>query len=285
VNTQPPAILIVEDDLDVAEMLNAFFVNQDYRVITVNWGEDGVRACQDDPPDVLILDIRLPDIDGFEVARRLRSQHRTRSLPVIFLTEKRDRVAKLTGLSMAADDYITKPFDMQELGLRVRNTLERNKRINQNHPVTGLPDSPATRLELINDRERNDLAIFAISLSNLEPFREAYGFVALDDMVRAVSIILKTIISELGNPEDYLGHLSGQAFMIVTSPDRMDRMRELAAKRLEQSIDFFYKDQDLKSNRFQGKRIGVITWSWKPGGKSMPDLHTLQQELSLPVLE
>jgi DNA-binding response OmpR family regulator len=182
VNNQPATILIVEDDLDVAEMLNAFFCNQGYRVITVNWGEDGVRACLEEIPDVLILDIRLPDIDGFEVARRLRSRHRTRFLPVIFLTEKRDRVAKLTGLSMAADDYITKPFDIQELGLRVRNTLERNRRSSQNHPVTGLPDSAATVLELGNISKQIELAVFTISLSNLEPFREAYGFVTMDDM-------------------------------------------------------------------------------------------------------
>ena len=77
-------ILIVEDDLDIADMLNAYFRVQGYEVLTVNWGEDGVRACSTNAPDLVILDIRLPDIDGFEVARRLRGNRKTKEIPIIF---------------------------------------------------------------------------------------------------------------------------------------------------------------------------------------------------------
>ncbi|RPJ18482.1 MAG: DNA-binding response regulator, partial [Chloroflexi bacterium] len=118
-------ILIVEDDLDVAEMLNAYFRVQGYEVFTVNWGEDGVRAAQTVLPDLIILDIRLPDIDGYEVARRVRTDRRTNEIPIIFLTEKRERIDRLQGFEVGADDYITKPFDVQELRLRVRNSLKR----------------------------------------------------------------------------------------------------------------------------------------------------------------
>ncbi|MEJ5201144.1 MAG: response regulator, partial [Anaerolineales bacterium] len=110
-------ILIVEDDLDIADMLNAYFRIQGYEVLTVNWGEDDIRACQTNRPDIVILDIRLPDTDGFEVARRLREDRRTKDLPIIFLTEKRERMSRLKGLELKADDYITKPFDIQELRL------------------------------------------------------------------------------------------------------------------------------------------------------------------------
>jgi DNA-binding response OmpR family regulator len=94
-------ILIVEDDLDVAEMLNAYFRVQGYDVFTVNWGEDGVRAAQTVLPDLMILDIRLPDIDGYEVARRVRTDRRTNEIPIIFLTEKRERIDRLQGLKLA----------------------------------------------------------------------------------------------------------------------------------------------------------------------------------------
>src|SRR5512142_2768175 len=86
-----PTILIVEDDLDISDMLNAYFRVQEYEVLTVNWGEGGVRAAQTSDPDLVILDIRLPDIDGFEVARRLRASRKTQELPIIFLTERRER--------------------------------------------------------------------------------------------------------------------------------------------------------------------------------------------------
>jgi DNA-binding response OmpR family regulator len=122
-----PKILIIEDDLDVAEMLNAYFRVQGYEVFTVNWGEDGVRSAQTVHPDLVILDIRLPDIDGYEVARRLRSDRRTADIPIIFLTEKRDRSDRLQGLEIGADDYITKPFDVQELRLRVQKCAKKSQ--------------------------------------------------------------------------------------------------------------------------------------------------------------
>src|SRR5574338_752786 len=133
-------ILIVEDDLDIADMLNAYFRVQGYEVNTVNWGEDGVRACQIQSPDLVILDIRLPDIDGFEVARRLRGGRKTKMIPIIFLTEKRERGDRLRGLELQADDYITKPFDIQELRLRMRNALQRSKQGSLTNPVTGIPE-------------------------------------------------------------------------------------------------------------------------------------------------
>jgi DNA-binding response OmpR family regulator len=104
VNEQPH-LLIVEDDPDLAEMLSAFFHVQGYDVSSAAWGEDAVRLAQDRPPDLAILDIRLPDIDGYEICRRLRAQRRTQDVPVIFLTEKRDRVDKLTGLQLGVVDY------------------------------------------------------------------------------------------------------------------------------------------------------------------------------------
>lgn len=118
-------ILLIEDDLDVADMLNAYFRVQGYEVFTSNWGEDGVRAVATVRPDLILLDIRLPDIDGYEVARRLRADRKTNTIPIIFLTERRDRADRLQGLELGADDYITKPFDLQELRLRVRNAIRR----------------------------------------------------------------------------------------------------------------------------------------------------------------
>ena len=101
------SILIVEDDLDLAEMLNAYFRVQGYDVLTAAWGEDGVRLCQEKSPHIVVLDIRLPDIDGYEVCRRIRANRHTKSIPIIFLTERRDRDDKLHGLELGVVDYIT----------------------------------------------------------------------------------------------------------------------------------------------------------------------------------
>lgn len=134
-------IIIIEDDLDVAEMLTAYFRTQSYDVSAVNWGEDGVRSSLQVHPDLVIIDIRLPDIDRYEVARRRRGDRRTAEIPIIFLTEKRDRGDRLQGLEIGADDYVTKPFDVQELRLRVCNSLNRVNQGSLTNPVKGLPES------------------------------------------------------------------------------------------------------------------------------------------------
>jgi DNA-binding response OmpR family regulator len=118
-------LLIVEDDVDTAEMLNTCFQIEGYDTRVVAWGHEAVLACRQDPPDAVILDVRLPDIDGFEVCRRLRGTFVTAHIPIVFLTEKDRQVDKIAGLESGGIDYITKPFDIKELRLRVRNALRR----------------------------------------------------------------------------------------------------------------------------------------------------------------
>ncbi len=250
-------ILIVEDDLDVAEMLNAYFRVQGYEVQTVNWGEDGVRACLSFHPDLVILDIRLPDIDGFEVARRLREDRRTRNVPIIFLTEKRERTDRIQGLSLGADDYITKPFDVQELRLRVRNALKRMSQGSLNNPVSGLPEGALVDERLKEVINNPSWSVLLISLENLNLFREAYGFVAADDVLRAVSLMLTNALREVGTPDDFLGHLSPTDFIIVTPAARAETLRSLIRPRLEQSLDFFYPIKDREAMATHPNRLAV----------------------------
>jgi len=245
-------ILIIEDDLDVAEMLNAYFRVQGYEVFTVNWGEDGVRSCQTVHPDLVILDIRLPDIDGYEVARRLRSDRRTSEVPIIFLTEKRDRSDRLLGLELGADDYITKPFDVQELRLRVRNSLKRLSQGSLTNPVTGLPEGALVdeRLSEIINQDGSSSVLF-VSIENMDSFREAYGFVASDDVMRAISLMIVNTMREVSRPEDFLGHLSGTDFILVLPASNLVALGDKLRSRLEQSIEYFYpiKDRDQMAKR------------------------------------
>lgn len=237
-------ILIVEDDLDVAEMLNAYFRVQGYEVYTVNWGEDGVRSCQTVHPDLVILDIRLPDIDGYEVARRLRSDRRTAEVPIIFLTEKRDRADRLQGLEIGADDYITKPFDVQELRLRVRNALKRMSQGSLTNPVTGLPEGALVDEHLTEVFDKNVVAALFISIKNMDSFREAYGFVASDDVLRAISLMIVNTMREVSRPEDFLGHLSATDFIIILPPSNLVALAEKLRSRLDQSMEYFYPIKD-----------------------------------------
>lgn len=233
-------IFIVEDDLDLSEMLSAYFRVQGYDVSTASRGEDAVEAISQDVPDVAVLDIRLPDIDGYEVCRRLRRTRRTQNLPVIFLTEKRDRDDKLAGLELGAVDYITKPFDIQELRLRVRNALRRAHLSTLQNPVTGLPEGVLVRERLEQMLTQSEWGVVLAGVHGLNRFRDKFGFVAADDVSRAVTLMITNAVQESGSGDDFIGHTDTGDFIVITTADRSKKLAERCLVRLQPSIQYFY---------------------------------------------
>jgi DNA-binding response OmpR family regulator len=242
-------ILVVDDDLDVAEMLVSFLSAHGYTVHTVDLGEDAVRFVLTNPPDLVIQDIHLPDIDGFEIAYRLRNNRRTKDIPIIFLTEKRARSDRLQGLELGADDYITKPFDLQELKLRVRNALRRTSQGMLTNPITDLPEGVLVDDRLQECLESKEWALLLISLGNLAKFREQYGFLAADDVLRAITLIIHNAMRELGGLSDFVGQFSPDEFLVITTTNHQPELTERIKTRIEQSLDYFYplKDRERRS--------------------------------------
>jgi DNA-binding response OmpR family regulator len=279
VNEAKSTILIVEDDLDIADMLNAYFRVQGYEVQTVNWGEDGLRSCQTQMPDLVILDIRLPDIDGFEVAKRLRANRKTKDIPIIFLTEKRERNDRLKGLQLQADDYITKPFDIQELRLRVRNALQRSRQGSLTNVVTGIPEGSLVDEALNMSLKNNRSVVMLVSMKNLNRFREVYGFVASDDLLRAVSLMIRDSVRDLGYQGDFIGHLSPSDFLILTTVDYATPIHDRIRKRLEQSFDYFYSDQDREMGTFRDNQLRVQIKEVFLSNIKQSDIQNLKAEL------
>ena len=280
VEEEKATILIVEDDLDVAEMLNAYFQVQGYEVHTVNWGEDGVRAAQSNIPDIIILDIRLPDIDGFEVARQLRNNRKTKEIPILFLTERRERVDRLRGLELRAEDYITKPFDIQELRLRVRNTLRRARQGTLTNPVTGLPEGELVDEQLKSWLEDSTPALFVVSLVNLERFKEVYGFVASDDLLRAVGLMLQDLLRDAGSGDQFIGHLTLSDFVILAHLESRAAFSERLRRRMQQSFDYFYRDQDRADGVFREQGLDVaIQELVSPAGVPFRTVQQIQSAL------
>jgi len=273
-------ILIVEDDVDVAEMLTAYFRAQSYNVLAVNWGEDAVKSGRANHPDLVILDIRLPDIDGFEVARRLRTHQRTQDIPIIFLTEKRERSDRLQGLELGADDYITKPFDIQELRLRVRNSLRRSGQTSLNNPVTGLPEGALVDERLRECLTASEWALLVVSIENLGGFREAYGFVASDDVQRAVSLMVHNAMRDMGGSSDFIGHLGSTEFLLVTQVSTLPALSERIRSRLEQSLDYFYPLRDRGAEVVSSGRLSVRMGSLTSADGRFSSVDELKKRLT-----
>jgi PleD family two-component response regulator len=256
-------ILIVEDDPNTAEMLSAYFEAQGNDVLTASWGNDAVALCQDVVPDLVIQDVRLPDIDGYEVVRKLRNSARTSNVPIIFLTNKKEREDKMAGLKLGAIDYITKPFDMQELRLRVRNALRRASHASLVNPVTGLPGREVAEARVKELVDESNWAVLYVSISDVVSFNEAYGFVAGDDVLRAVGLILSNVIDEAGTVDDFVGHVGQADFLLVTHEKKATNVRDKLSARLERAFDYFYPVKDLQSGSATDMKaeIGLVTAS------------------------
>ncbi|WP_420641329.1 response regulator transcription factor [Candidatus Leptofilum sp.] len=240
VDKKSKRIFIVEDDNDLAEMLRAYFRVQGYSVEVAARGQDAVTGISKEVPDVVVLDIRLPDIDGYEVCRQLRKARKTQNVPVIFLTEKREREDKLAGLELGAVDYITKPFDIQELRLRVRNALRRSQMSTLLNPVTGLPEGTLVREQLTQMLNQPSWGVVLAGIRGLNKFRDKFGFVAADDVSRAVTLMIANAVQESGNGNNFVGHTDSGDFVILTTSKNHQKLAERCMVRLHPSIQYFY---------------------------------------------
>jgi PleD family two-component response regulator len=277
--TRQHKILIVEDDPDTAEMLGAYFEAQGYQVMTAAWGNDALSLCQEAVPDLIIQDIRLPDMDGYQVVRKLHRNLRTSTVPIIFLTEMKAQDSKMKGLELGAVDYLTKPFDMAELRLRVRNALRRANYASLVSPVTGLPGEEVAEEQLKALLERERWAVIRASIVEIETFSETYGFVVGDDVLRAVGLIVSNVVNETGTLDDFVGHLGKADFLIVTQQDRAETIVENVAGRLERAFNYFYPVSDIESGAVSPMRaeIGLVTAASGPFGSPSSILEAAMQ--------
>jgi len=233
-------ILIVEDDFDISNMLRIYFTAQGYDVDIAPRGSDALEKTRHGMPHLIVLDIMLPDIDGYEVCRTLRTNTRTSHIPVIFLTQKDERSDKLQGLELGADDYITKPFDIEELKLRVQNAIMRAERENLRDPRSGLPSGRLIEDQLRRIIRLDNWAFMDVRINHFEPFKEVYGFVAGDDVLRFTAMLLGEVVDELGTPDDFIGHAGGDNFVVITAADKAEAIRKRLKERFAEEVKTQY---------------------------------------------
>jgi len=237
-------LLIVEDDADISNMLKIYFSSLGYDVDLALRGRDALELTRHVMPHLIILDIMLPDIDGYEVCRNLRTNTRTSHIPVIFLTQKDERSDKLQGLELGADDYVTKPFDIEELRLRVQNAISRAERESLTDPQSGLPTGRLIEEQLRRIIRLKDWAFLDIRINSFEPFKNVYGFIAASNVLRFTGMLLGEVIDELGNPEDFLGHAGNDNFIVITSEPTAETVVRKLKGRFVEKVSAHYNFMD-----------------------------------------
>ena len=209
-------LLIIEDDVDVSEMLTAYFESQGYEVFHAEEGADGIALGRSKFPDLILLDVMLPDMDGFDVCRALRTTTLTKYIPITFLTQRDARADKVAGLELGADDYVTKPFDIEELRLRVQRSIERASRDHLHEMRTGLPSGPLIQAELNRLSGVTGWFHLEIAIKGLSTFREVYGFLSADEALGLAAQVLTETVAEHGTANDFIGTPDEGQFVIFT---------------------------------------------------------------------
>ncbi len=237
-------LLIVEDDFDISNMLRIYFESQGYETVIAALGEEALDVCRRTLPNLVILDILLPDIDGYEVCRQLRASLRTSHIPIIFLTQKDERSSEIAGLELGADDYITKPFDLQLLLLRVEGALRRAGWLSLTSPVTGLPSSKLIEEQLREIMRRKDWSVLYIGINHIHDFNDVYGFVAGDDVLRFAAMLLLEVVDEFGSGAEFIGHIGGDDFIVISNPEAAPQIKTHLVQRFNEEVEAFYGFKD-----------------------------------------
>jgi PleD family two-component response regulator len=270
-------LLIVEDDYDISNMLRIYFSGQQYEVDIAPRGSEALEKTRTNLPHLIVLDIMLPDIDGFEVCRILRTNTRTSHVPIIFLTQKDERSDKLQGLELGADDYITKPFDIEELKLRVQRAIARAEQQSLTDPRSGLPSGRLIEDQLRRIIRKQDWAFMDIRINQFEPFKDVYGFVAGDDVLRFTAMLMGEVVDELGTSDDFIGHAGGDNFIIIST--------EGAAGPIHQRLKARFAEEVLSHYSFMDREQGYILAANAAGQLVQTPLMSLAIGLVSPSLQ
>ncbi len=234
-------ILVVEDDFDISNMLRIYFSGQGYDVQVAPRGGDALALTRKQLPQLIVLDIMLPDIDGYSVCRELRQTTRTSHIPIIFLTQKDERSDKIAGLELGADDYITKPFDIEELKLRVKNAIDRVDREKSMDPRSNLPSSKLIEEQLRDLMRRKETWTYIdLKINQFEPFQELYGFVASTEVLRFTALLIGEVVDEFGTPDDFVGHAGNDNFVVITYSPKAQVLQDRIVARFNDEVKQHY---------------------------------------------
>lgn len=240
-------ILIIDDTEFMTKLITDILTGAGYEVVTAPNGLQGVQKVREEKPDLVILDVVMPGMDGFEVCKILRDDESNNLMPIIMLTAQDNEDDKLTGLEIGADDYIIKPFNGRELVSRVRNTLKRIDRNRWANPLTGLQGNIEIQTEL-NQRiaKRMLFAVIYGDLDNFKAYNDVYGFSSGDRAIKLTADIIVDNVHNFGNQGDFIGHIGGDDFVVVTTPDKVEKICQGIICDFDEKIKTLYCDEDVQ---------------------------------------
>ena len=252
-------IIIIDDDPDIRDVLALTLAQEDYEVLQAGDGVEGLDLIKNKAADLVIVDYNMPRMDGPTLTGIVKKDILMSHLPIIMLTGKGDVTDKVSGINAGADDYMVKPFEPQELLARIKMILRRTERDLEANPLTRLPGNVSILNALQSRIEKKmQFAVAYIDLDKFKVYNDKYGFRHGDEVIRDTARLLIRAAQELGNAEDFIGHIGGDDFVVVTTPEKVDAICNKVIEEFEKKAPGFYNDADRAAGFIVGHdRKGV----------------------------
>jgi PleD family two-component response regulator len=239
------SILVVDDDPFIARLLEIELRAAGYEVRTASDGEKALEIVRQGCPDLILADVMMPNMDGYELTRRLRLDGRTATVSVILLTARGLSADKLEGFSVGADDYIVKPFDTPELLARIRGVLRRAREMRAQSPLTGLPGNIRIEEEIEKRLASEDLfAILYADLDHFKAYNDHYGFTRGDEAIQHTARLIQELSLAIGGMDIFVGHVGGDDFVVVCHADHATPIAERIVETFERDVPGLYDPED-----------------------------------------
>jgi len=245
-------VLVVDDDPNVGLLISAVLKKYNYHVTTLYHGDEVLVFLKDNKPDLILLDLRMPGIDGFALCKRIREAPDTRDIPVVILSGVSEVDAKVDTIELGADDFITKPFDVRELRARINRILKRKSSDTALNPLTRLPGSPAIEEEVMRRVADNEPFAFCyVDADNFKAYNDVYGYAKGDDVIKRIAALLVEKAKAVAGDDYFVGHVGGDDFVLVTGQDTAEQAAKAITEDFDKLIGEYYNEVD--------RRRGFIT--------------------------
>jgi signal transduction histidine kinase/PleD family two-component response regulator len=253
-------ILAVDDDATIRAVSRDVLEHAGYAVREARNGVEALAEAKRFRPDLLLLDVMMPEMDGFRTAERFRAESATAMTPIIFLSAKGETADKVRAFRIGAEDYIVKPFDAAELVARVRKALERRDRELSASPTTQLPGPQTIETEIERRlAEPIDYAFCYLDLDNLKAFNDYYGYAKADGVIRQTGDLVRDVIAREGSAGDFIGHIAGDDFVFITTAGVVDAVCQAICETFDKLVPYYYNKVDRERGHIETKdRYGVL---------------------------
>ena len=234
-------------------MVREVLVSAGHEVELASDGASALAAIQVREPDLLVLDYVMPGMSGAEICRAVKRDPFTARIPVLMLTARTDIDYKLASFEAGADDYLAKPFEPRELQARVVALLRLVRREGDRNPTSGLPGGKAIEEEIKRRTEMaGPFALCYVDLDNFKPFADTFGFTVADTVIREMGAAIRRAVEEVGNREDFVGHIGGDDFLVITSDDRAVPIARACAERFLHVAERAVGEEAMRRGYFSG---------------------------------